>query len=507
MNFSFYLALLIFCFLLLRLIPIFLSSKKIHRYSEDGYYYIYVIRHLFNKRNGKKLNKQFLLFSSIDNHALYPYFASLFLRFLSLDFIKNYFNVVVDLLFSLSMFMVLQHFGFTDYKSFLLVVLYLLIPFSYSITNLGPRVFSFTPRLFSEIVSSLMIFSLYAFNNLDPIFIILFLFLSLIFIYLSKFALQVFFLLLIPAMILNGDYIPMFLSITIFIISYVLDKKQKIAIKAQIEHLKVYFWKNKNNDMHFSNRNSFKEIIELFFSGSIKLLFKQVYKENSFTSTFIKFLPFFYVLFFLHNSQYTFFITYIILSLILFLVINTKKFLFLGEAERYLLHVLFPIIIIFGELFDTQTLLFFISFYILLYCIELLFIYETYDKNSFDEDEEIYAYLNNFDNKRNIIANPLYVAGGCNLMLSTNHRVLNSTIGFSDHHIENMDKILHKYPILNLEHLDFLIEKYNIDTFISSTDYLNGLPNSILSNINQYFELTFSSKNNTYKLYTLKKLK
>ncbi len=487
--------------IIVRLIPILLGKGFLHRYSYDSGWYFLFARHFFEKRNfGKNiLDDKLLIESKIENPSLYPIFISYFFNFCSIRFLKRFFNIYLDIFFILSLYFIFDYFAFSQFKIFLLLGLYAISPIFYSITNLGPRLYAITPRLLSEILFTYLLFLYYAFEFINPYFIILYLFVFTLILYLSKFTLQVLILLLFPSMVLNQSYDLLSISFITFLVNIYFSKTLQVTLKGQYQHLRWYVGVVRNG-LYVANRNSF---LNIFKSKNLKSIAKSIYRDNSYLSTIIKFIPFFFIPLYSDFDNNIFFTNIILVSFILFILINTKYFIFLGEAERYIVHAFLPVLIIIGFNFTNQILIYFLCFYFLIYLIELFYIYKTYNKSSFFDYDETYKYLEQIKSPKNILLNPLNILSGFEVAARSKHNIFNSSIGFRKD-LTNIDKLLHEYPIVNLKNLKFITSNYGIDILILSKDYFNRLPKELKVIIDNYFKISFISSNGIYMIYDKK---
>lgn len=488
----------------IRFLPILAGKGFLHHYSYDSGWYFLFAKYFYKKRKNNKniLDEKLIIYSGIENPSLYSYFLSYLFHLFSYSFLQKYLNVFLDLFFSVLLFFILQFFDFSPYKSFLLVCVYLLSPIFYSITNIGPRLYGVTPRLVSEALFTMVIFFMYCYLFVSTYYLIPFLiFLSSIF-YISKFTIQVVFFLLFPVMLLNQSYVLLGLSILTLVINIIVSNTLRVSLKGQFQHLKWYFGMIKNK-LFLTNRNSIRSIYKSIIYRNLKSFLQSIYKENSFTSTSIKFFPFFVMIYFMDHSTNIFFSGFILVSLFLFVFINTKYLIFLGEAERYVVHALLPILIIMGNTFTNQTLILFICILIIFYLAELFYIYTTYTKDIFADHDETYLFLKKIKSPKNILLNPLGILSGFELAANTQHNIFNSSVGFRSD-LKNIDKFLYEYPVLNMNNLEFFIKEYDINLMVLTEEYIDKLPNHIKKIMNKLFKLTYNSKNNIYKVFEIK---
>ncbi len=484
--------------LILRLLPILFGKGFLHRYSYDSGWDFLFSKYFYKRRKfGVNILKdKLLIYSKIENPSLYPYFLSLFLSFFSESSLKKFFNVILDILFIFSLYLILSHFNFSQLTIYLILGLYVLLPIFNSVTNIGPRLYAITPRLLSEILFTYLLFTYYAFEFINIYFIILYLIIFSFILYVSKFTLQAIFLLLFPSLILNQSYEVLFLSFSTLLLNIFFSRTLRISMIGQYHHLRWYFGMIKDK-LYLTNRNSLNVIIK---SENLKSLIRSIYKNNSFTSTIIKFLPLFIMLYFIDYSENIFFVNIILVSFILFIFINSKYLIFLGEAERYLVHAALPIFIVMGQTFSNETIIYFLCFYFFIYIIELIYIYRTYNKDTFLDYDESYKYLENIKNPKNILLNPLNTLSGFELAARTHHNIFNSSVGFRKD-LPNVGIILKEYPIINLKNLDFILSEYNIDLIILSKDYFESLPDEVKKIIDNLLSINFISINGQYRIY------
>tara|TARA_B110000003_G_scaffold269361_1_gene300285 strand:- start:800 stop:1711 length:912 start_codon:yes stop_codon:yes gene_type:complete len=303
-------------------------------------------------------------------------------------------------------------------------------------------------------------------------------------------------------MLLNQSYVLLGLSILTLVINIIVSNTLRVSLKGQFQHLKWYFGMIKNK-LFLTNRNSIRSIYKSIIYRNLKSFLQSIYKENSFTSTSIKFFPFFVMIYFMDHSTNIFFSSFILVSLILFVFINTKYLIFLGEAERYVVHALLPILIIMGNTFTNQTLILFICILIIFYLVELFYIYTTYTKDIFADHDETYLFLKKIKSPKNILLNPLGILSGFELAANTQHNIFNSSVGFRSD-LKNIDKFLYEYPVLNMNNLEFFIKEYDINLMVLTEEYIDKLPNHIKKIMNKLFKLTYNSKNNIYKVFEIK---
>jgi hypothetical protein len=320
----------------------------------------------------------------------HPFFWHWIFGLLNIKYLIKYqkvFNPLLDALFSVLLFATLIYTGKNSNYALLATLLYLFTPMFFSQLSIGPRIASFTPRLFSEILVNLFFLVLLLNFNFESNFqyLIAILF-SIIVLISSKFGTQAILFISILGLILSFYYIPFILLLSSFFLLLIITNGAIFqSLKEQYSHLKDYYKKNRKKQMAISNRNSFSFVFQNKLNLiSLKSNINKVISQNSFVGVTLK-MPIIVFLVVIsvinHNSSLlnlnneTFVI--VLSSIILFFIINIPIFLFLGEAERYLNHVSLFIIILFMDLISSLNLLYF-SYILIVYGL-LYYLFELYD--------------------------------------------------------------------------------------------------------------------------------
>lgn len=261
-------------------------------------------------------------------------------------------GLVADSLFTVGIFHLVGACGFMPDVALIVSMLYLLCPIMFSRVAIGPRVSSFTPRLFSEILANLFYATMFFPLPLpDGQRIAIGVALAAMTLLMSKFGLQVLLFMTPIACAIAGDAKPMIALVGAFAVVVVLTRGRCIeAFVGQIRHLAVYAAKNFRKDTAISNRNSLSQLRTYLdqrkvVSSRLAKIGFFLLSSNSFTAVILKFsaVPVCIILILrqLATGEVVepWLLAPIVASLIVYLVINIPALLFLGEAERYLTHV------------------------------------------------------------------------------------------------------------------------------------------------------------------------
>jgi hypothetical protein len=87
----------------------------------------------------------------------HPFFLHWLVSFFPIDKVMKYQKVInpsLDSLFTVIIYIVFRKIGFSQEEAFLISAIYIFTPMWFSNLSMGPRITSFTPRLFSEILSN-----------------------------------------------------------------------------------------------------------------------------------------------------------------------------------------------------------------------------------------------------------------------------------------------------------------------------------------------------------------
>ena len=259
----------------------------------------------------------------------------------------------------------------SEVNPFQLILFYLLSPFSFTSFSTGPRL-GFSPRLSVELISSIGFIFLFLGLSKSEYF---FLFLSLILFTFSclaaKFANQAIFIIILLISIFLLSFEILLFSLILFFFCNICSKGEYFKqLKQQFLHLKWWQQKSSLGLVTYDSRIFPKFNLGVNIKEFLKQIFDQFLFKNSITSVFFKnpiiylSISFIFIDFFnqstsfnnIHLAELNNFILFaFISSFIAWIITSTKKFLFLGESERYFNYVWpFPILIFLNHELSNQ---------------------------------------------------------------------------------------------------------------------------------------------------------
>jgi hypothetical protein len=398
-------------------------------------------------------------------HKLLSYFPKKYDGF----FIQKLLNPFLELVYIYLLYFLTLYLIKSSDISLILVLVYLSLPITFTVQSLGPRIHSFTPRLFGEIIGSLVFISEYLyFETYNYIYIILASLFVAIVISSSRFSLQAILFISIIAYIFTYNIellIPIFLGIGIFLLLY-----RQHGIKLLQSHLNhiITFCKNHwENKSYISGNNTLTLFVKSIKSKSLIQIYTYFIYQNTFTSLLIKapiIILFLYLTIFeynIKNFQYIIAIS----GIIVFIIISFKPLLFLGEPERYVNHVLFFILISCAQYLATHIWLFFLFIFygIFFLILDLIYISKYLSKQY---APSIIKRLNKFNESLNVMSIPINLSGSWRIIYETKHNLLHPVQWNNPNDRERFRSFLLKYETIDLNKIDEIVQEYHLDIII-----------------------------------------
>jgi hypothetical protein len=500
---------------LLLIIPFFIRflprEFRKDKTDADTWYHISSVNSIYN--NGYRIpdvNEGFILGGRYD----YPYFShwlvALFVRGNILKY-ERYISPIVDIIY---IFIAFIYFRFLlDFYQFDEVFqksinFILLMAFSVSMIKIstGPRVYSFTPRIFGELFTFIYFISFHLYILEGNV---LFLFLAMFFggltLNTSKFASQVLVLFSLFLTISLFDIIPLLILLLSFLLALLISNGHyKNILFQQLKHMKQYALYGQYNHPALVTRNKFTQY-KLFFRQLLKKNFKEAYiifqKDLIFLNIFYKNLDVVFALLLLLfiDIPDEFLKTILFIGLIIFIITSYKPFQFLGESDRYLDYLLvFSVILI--VLFVPQVYInILLIIEVILYLLTLL----LYFKLSSDFGENFLvttAYIKEHttDKEKNVIHGILgmYINYPLSFLTKLNSLAIEANYVFD---LSSNKKLMPK-PMLYTNDFDYLYNKYGVNLIVANKKYLNQ---DMVYNFSK-FDLFYENKQ--YVVYKRKEL-
>lgn len=472
-------------FLLVFIFSFFVRSFPVRKARPDfdswGHLYL---SHEVKRQKASPWGKIILKCWNSDSYML-PYFWHWIVGFFNINFIisiSNKINSFLDAVFACLLYAALFYYFKDPYLAFVGLLLYLFTPMWFSSISHGTRISSFTPRLSSEILINLIL--ILNFLELDlPLWITncLTVVLMVSVLISTKFGLQALFFLTILISFLSGKFELFFLLLGSISILYILSGKAFFEMLTyQLTHLKEYYINNRDYPNSVTNRNKFRNIIVRSNDGKInysKSLWELI-ATNSFTSVILK-MPLFVVCIVLLLgsalnkdilvSQSLFIVC--LSGIVLFLVINIPRLLFLGEAERYLNHISSFLIIFLISALENYNLQYLswglITYGMIYWILESLLVQKLSNKNQREEaDQVVEDYLNKKDSQRLVASFPYHNFCIWRIMLNTQHNVIFPVHIKEDVRVKFINTYEKRYSILDLDKLNDLNQLTGLDLLI-----------------------------------------
>ncbi len=464
-DYLYILGIFIFAFIFRSILRLFFKKDI----DFDTYFHLYFIE--FIRNNGTKNlieQKRFIKPFDLYYPWLMHFFISIFPKKFDM-FFERFFNPFLDSLFTVFLYIIAFYITGSNNQALIVAILYIFTPVMFTTLSLGPRIKSFTPRLFGEIVGGMMfIFEYLYFLNGNYIYLVLAIVFSGLAYLSSKFSVQAIVFISIFLFLSTFDMEYLVVLVGGFILSMVLSRGKYLEVlKQQAVHLKWYFIRNIQGKTSVSNRNSIKELVGHFKNKRYKKIVGALLFQNTYIIILTRFPLVYVALYFVYegyitNSTLELIDYFIISSFIIFFISSLKWFLFIGEAERYINYMVFFILLKVTLFFEENTLylLLFIIYGIIFYILDFILLRKT-NKNNIDD--KLILWLNNQEKDLKIATVP-YHLGGWRIVESTKHDWLFYIRWLDKREKDFFDKnFLHKYPFLDINKADKIIDEYNLD--------------------------------------------
>lgn len=420
---------------------------------------------------------------------------------LSLAFFNRYkkiINAILDSLFTVVLYVIIVNL-FGEKVGLLSAAIYLFTPGLFSSISTGPRIKSLTPRITSEIAVNIY-FSLWFFEFGLPVYV-KFSLLGIFGTYTlvsSKFGIQALVFLTLLYSLISLSLYPIIALIACVCLGALLSRGQFFrTIKYHMLHLKWYFFKNLKGETVISNRNDARQAWSRAskFRGAKKFVtFSKYLLSKNIVGILLLKIPIvvlFITLFAtgLFNCEVEVFhenYTYLVLAvIILYALVNIPVLLFIGEAERYVNHVMLFVILATVQLalaMDLEWTLYVVisigGVYWLAEAVVLRrHLYKLNDiQRKSEVERKILAYLNERDSGLRIMCYPYHAVGIWRLMYSTSHQIVGIQNRADRDEFERLYGDVH--PFLNLDRIDLMIENLGLNfIIIDNSKLLQRHPN------------------------------
>lgn len=488
-------AILLFVTVLLRLLTITKAA------TFDTYGHLYACQQVENGKTGPLKPIKTKMVGSKD----FPYPVLYHWMLVKIFGFKNFLNwhwclnPIIDLLFTGLM-------GFIFYSLFGLEIalksslLYLLIPLCFTLISSGPRLRSWSPRLFTEVTVGLYFIMPYLSNFLHVpsaywICFALMTILAIIVLGSSKFGLQALIFIGVPASLFSWSTIFILPGLAAFLLLIILTKGDFYkTVLRQYSHLKLYYQRNESGKAAVRDRSNVVKSMKFpegtsFFKRINLFIFNRP-SENGILAMLLRFPSYLIVtagiiLFWKegHASELFLLSAPILAGFLAFLIISIPSFLFLGEAERYPIHVAIlsslALVLMANEASYGNWMYQGLVVYGFLY---MLWDYKDRllkrNQNTEKFPESSIEYLNQSKEPLVLLCYPYHVGPLLRFLVETPHLGI-ATI-FCDTETEEFIKKDYEeaYGYLKLDRLDKLYQDFGVNTVILREQHFNLLDKS-----------------------------
>ena len=364
----------------------------------------------------------------------------------------------------------------------LTAILYILTPLWFSKLSTGPRVLNFTTRIFPEIAFPLAL-AIALFGGSHPLVAVSVSALLLACILLgSKFGVQTVVLVTPITAALALSYTLAGAWLLAFPVAVLLSAgKFQLQLRQQGAHLKWYLGELWAGRMPIAARNDlaflFRWSRTLSTRDNLGRLIYSWFARNSFTAVLLKapHVPLALIMFVFARARGIEIDRHIwapvIAAAAVYMLINLKWLLWLGEAERYLSHVSIFTSLLFVVLcvaLDVRPLIGLAATYGLVFTLaELSLLRGGLELGNPEAANQLIGYLKSLDGPRKIVVFPYHAMPPYRIMLETEHEPVFPLLSGATH--KAAIKELENYPCLDLHRLDRLVELTGANLLILSS--------------------------------------
>lgn len=452
-----------------------LVFKKVN--STDTYFHLYLIDFLKKNGSSSMIEKERFVRPFVLG---YPWLLHLLVSFFpkrSISFFERFLNSFLDSVFCFLIFLYIYNTTGQMYPAFIGAMLYFLSPITFSNFGTGPRIWTFTPRLFGEVVGGIAFFlEYYYFVTNNPLFLLPCVALFSLLYMTSKFSVQALLFINVLLSVFLLSIVPLLVIVASLLLCLIYSKGRYLFIfKEHFSHLKAYSVESISGRLPVSERNNFYLFFDYLKRKDYKKALKHILIYNSPFILMYKATVVLWALFIVFSENY-YSIAYAFLAagLTIFVISSTKWFLFIGEAERYLNYlIVFPLIILLetGNLTHPFGLLL-IVYGVLYYIADIYVLVKKTSAEGGDQNDRFITYLNALPRRINCATVPYHL--GCwRIVFETNHNWWGPNVSPVDkEEAKKNDYYWIKYPFLDLSVCDEFMSDYDLDyLFVDKSKY------------------------------------
>lgn len=395
---------------------------------------------------------------------------------------QKYISFFTDALIASGIFYFLQYTSNEISKALLGCLLYLFSPIFFSSLSTGPRVNSLTPRLFSEGLGFLLTILLIISNSIPyTIWFSLVVLASMFLLISQKFGTQVVWFIFPIFSLLSGDLTLLYILVLASLLAIIISRGSYLNIFGRhVLHSLNHFNLNRAGKLPLSDRNSLKWLLH-WKALSTKQIFRELVVRNSFSAISLKYplvlLFIFLICTDLGSNGLRSFNTAELLTLsalIVSLITSTRFFIFLGEAERYLVYVAPATIVSVLKLADENG---YMPLVYLVIALGIIFWVSEITLNFFRKpstheiaSKKVVSFLNNSSLEGGVLSVPYHAVGVYRIMLETGRNIIFPTF-MEDSKVLSFTKAFEeRYPFIDVNKIDKICEQYPIKYVIVDTE-------------------------------------
>lgn len=359
-------------------------------------------------------------------------------------------------------------------------ILYVFTPMIFSKVSIGPNGL-FTTRLYSELATGILMMLAYLPVPLSSFILTSIMAVLVAYVLLSsKFGLQVLVLLVLPSSILTGNFSLALALIFGTCLALLVTKGQAWNVwLEQWRHLEWYFREAKQKNAPIVDRNSVNTFRRAFENKSrkkqmIELMFALA-ARNSFTALIVKFpVAVFTMLVFLfvqhdHLLQNGNFGPVLLIAAVIFVLVNTTIMIIVGEAERYINHIAFLVLLNFSYWAiaseNPYLIYFFLGLGVAYWIAEILLLgLFKLGQKQLDEDGAMEFLKSNYPEPITVLSWPHHVLSPWRIMVESKHQPIFPIAATGDR--AAFLKSIEKYPYIDLSKVEDLRREFGLQCII-----------------------------------------
>ncbi len=385
-------------------------------------------------------------------------------------------------------------------------IIYIFTPLFGSAKSIGPRACHFTPRLFGELCVNLYfvaVFGIVAGGFSWP--------LALVAtgsayatIASSKFSSQALVMVSAVSALLVQSFHPILFLVLGSVLALIHGRGEMVGMVAKhVQHLRSYYRKNLAGQTGISHRNDWKRLSDSLLRFDLKQLCVEVMGDNTYFTLIARCPLVVLIIPTLHSwmlGSVTTILDGVMAAwfcggLFCFFFTSIRRFLFLGESERYITHAAIPVVWLGSLLIGNSIwMVSSILIYGLVFQLFELFLWKRKRAREPDDVQSLMAWLKSLKETHLIACFPVYAGGGWRILAESQHSWLYSVVWDDDSKVRAVPFQGHNWSEWSFEKLDGLREEFNISLAIADRRAV-GNELGLISKCRGWKEVDLGSRN------------